>query len=74
MSLQLTFLAIGVALTVVGWITGIGQLAFLAWAAWFGATIWASVRAFNGKPSTGVAEPFLLARPHLPVQPPSITR
>ncbi|AQP46955.1 hypothetical protein BW730_04885 [Tessaracoccus aquimaris] len=75
MSLQLTFLAIGLALTVLGWMFHVEALVFLAWAAWWGSTIWASVRAFNGKRSTGNVEPFLLARPKLPGSTtPGITR
>lgn len=69
MSLQLTFVAVALVASVLSWIFGIGQLMFLAWAAWAGATIWASVRAFNGKPSTGAFEPFLIARPQKPDAP-----
>lgn len=75
LSLQVTFLALGLVLAVLGWVLGISGLTFLAWAAWAGATIWSSVRAFNGKPSTGGFEPYLLARPKLPdAGAPGITR
>lgn len=74
LSLQVSFLALGVALAVLSWITGIGGLAVLGWLAWAGGTIWASVRAFNGRSSTGSLEPFLLARPKLPSSGPGITR
>lgn len=74
LSLQVTFLALGLTLALLSWITGIGGLAFLGWLAWAGGTTWASVRAFNGRSSTGALEPFLLARPTLPSSGPGITR
>ncbi len=72
MSLQLTFLVVGIVASVLSWITGLDFLMFLAWAAWAGSTIWASVRAFNGQKSTGRLEPALIARPQIPR--PGITR
>lgn len=66
LSLQVTFLALGLVLAVLSFVLGLNGLMFIAWAAWAGSTIWSSVRAFNGKPSTGAVEPFLLARPKLP--------
>lgn len=69
MSLQLTFLVIGLVASVAGWLLGLDFLVFAAWAAWAGGTIWASVRAFNGQKSTGSLEPLLLARPATPPAP-----
>lgn len=65
MSLQLTAAVVGVIAMMVTVIFG-GNLMFFAWAAWLASTIWASVRAFNGKSGTGVAEPLLLGRPKPP--------
>ena len=67
MSLQITAAAFGVAALMLSILLDAGWLFALAWAAWLGATIWASVRAFHGKSGTGLAEPFLLAKPQQPV-------
>lgn len=66
LSLQLTAGAVGAVAFVASLLFGSGGLLFLAWLAWFGGTIWASVRAFNSQPGTGAAENFLLARPERP--------
>ena len=66
LSLQLTAGALAAAALVLGVVFGVEELLFLGWLAWFAGTIWASVRAFNGKSGTGKVEPFLLARPERP--------
>ena len=66
LSLQVTLLTIGIVLAVVSMISGVGSLMFLGWAIWVAATVWSTVRAFNGKSSTGMVEPFLIAKPQLP--------
>ncbi|MDO5676648.1 MAG: DUF1707 domain-containing protein [Propionibacteriaceae bacterium] len=66
LSLQLTAGAVAVAAFVLALVLGWDALLFFGWLAWFGGTIWASVRAFNGKSGTGQVEPFLLARPERP--------
>lgn len=72
MSLQLTFLVMGLVAAMASWLLGLDFLGFAAWAVWAGGTIWASVRAFNGQKSTGAIEPMLLARPTAP--PPQLPR
>lgn len=66
LSLQITMLVVGAVATVLGIVLGVGELVGLAWLAWFGFTIAAGVRAFNGRSGTGSAQRFLLARPQAP--------
>lgn len=68
LSLQLTAAAVAAAAFLLGIVFGAEGFMFLAWLAWFGGTIWASVRAFNGQSGTGRLEPFLLARSNRPKQ------
>ena len=74
LSLQVTAAVVGIAAMVLSILFDGGVLFGLAWAAWFGGTIWASVRAFNGKPSTGAVEPMLLAGPKAHAGRPAMTR
>lgn len=66
LSLQLTAGAAAAAGLVLAIVLGAEGLLFLGWLAWFVGTIWASLRAFNGKSGTGKVQPFLLARPQPP--------
>lgn len=66
LSLQLTAGAVAAAGLLLAIIFGSGGLLALGWLAWFVGTIWASVRAFNGKAGTGKAQAFLLAKPERP--------
>ncbi|GAA4905625.1 hypothetical protein GCM10025789_26190 [Tessaracoccus lubricantis] len=68
LSFQLTAAVVAAAALVLGIVLGAEGFLFLAWLAWFGGTIWASVRAFNGQSGTGRLEPFMLARPNPPRQ------
>lgn len=66
-SLQLTAFVAGAAAMMLSMVLGLsGGLMGLGWFVWVGATIWASVRAFNGQSGTGTVEPYLLARPQAP--------
>ncbi len=66
-SLQLTAFALGVAALVLTTILGFGGgIMTLGWLAWVGATVFASVRAFNGRPGTDGFGHLLLARPKAP--------
>lgn len=66
LSLQLTAGAVAAAAFLLAVVFGAEGLLALGWLAWFAGTIWASVRAFNGKSGTGALEPVLLARPERP--------
>lgn len=66
LSLQLTAGLVGVVSFVAAVVFGLDGLLLAAWAAWFVGTVWASVRAFNGKSGTGHAEAFMVSRPQRP--------
>ncbi|HJE52288.1 MAG TPA: DUF1707 and DUF4870 domain-containing protein [Tessaracoccus flavescens] len=63
LSFQLTTLVLGLASFFVGAvILDTAFFMFAAWAIWFAGTIWASVRAFNGKSSLGSLERFTVLK------------
>ncbi|MFT3889938.1 MAG: DUF1707 and DUF4870 domain-containing protein [Arachnia sp.] len=64
LSLQLSALVAAVTVMIVSELLGIGGgLMFLGWLAWLATTIWATMRAFNGRPGTGALEGLLPFRP-----------